>query len=41
MAVGRYGSGRKEAVAGGQVEQRECWPVTEAAPQIVAFNVSP
>lgn len=41
MAVGRYGSGRKKAVAGRQVEQRECWTVTEAAPQIMAFSVSP
>lgn len=41
MAVGGYGSGRKEAGAGGQVEQRGCWTVIEAAPQITAFSVSP
>lgn len=40
MAVRRYGGGRKKVVAGGQVEQRECWTVTEAAPQIMVFSIS-
>lgn len=41
MSVVGFGTGRKGAVAGGQVEQRGCWMVTEAAPQIRAFRVSP